>query len=101
MNKYIRTYIDHQIIDEYAEKDLTGYSLQVIDLPENEQNNLIDVISIGDPDFKSYILDYAQKLINERLTTARDKDLYGQGYKPMNDSATGEVTWVPKSAGGY
>lgn len=101
MNKFLRSYIDHQIIDEYADKDLSGFTLYIQDLPENEQSNLLDAIAASDPDFKSYILEYAQNLIDERLPIREQKLRYDEGFKPHQDEATGEVSWVLRRTGSY
>lgn len=101
MNKYLRSYIDHQIIAEHAKKDLSGYELDIKKLPKHEQTSLLEVIATGDPEFKEMVLDYAQHLIDIRLPIVEMEDRYNEGYRPSHDDQTGEVSWVPQRAGGY
>jgi hypothetical protein len=93
MNNYLKKYIDNQIIREYADKSLSRYSCQLVDVPINEQNNLIDVIATHDPGFRESILDYVQTMINERVMIVENEDRFSEGYRAKQDPITGEQNW--------
>lgn len=97
MNNYLKSYIDRQLIDLYAEDN----KLQLIDIPDTELTNFLDVLAVSDPALKDLILDHAQELINDRLRFIADKNLINSGYFPDIDENTGEVSWVLPRNGGY
>jgi len=65
---YIDRYIDSNIISEFADKDLTnGYTLHIVDVPEHDLTNLVDLMLKKDEVLRDIILDHVQKRINDRL----------------------------------
>lgn len=95
MNKSLTSYIENNIIREYATKTVDGYSLDVSDLDSHEKNNLVDWLFTHDEIIKELILDRAQELIDQRISFVESKDRYNNGYVPSIDKINGEVTWVP------
>jgi hypothetical protein len=93
MNTYLKKYIDNQIIREYANKDLKYYSCQLVDVPQHEQETLIDIIAVHDAGFREAILDYVQSLINERVMIVENEDRFSEGYRAKQDPITGEQNW--------
>ena len=97
MDKYLKSYIDSNIIREYAYRSKDGYYLDVSDVPSPEQENLLDLVFNKDPIIKELILDRLQDLINERIPYVECADNYAKGLKPSHDQNTGEVKWVPQN----
>jgi hypothetical protein len=84
MNQQLISYIDNNIIREYAIKTSDGYSLHIVDLDEHEKSNLIDRLFSHDPILKELILDRAQELINERIEEVEAEDNQEKKF-PLED----------------
>lgn len=98
--KYLNSYIDNNIIREYAKKTRDGYSLFVSDLDNHEKENLIDILFEHDPATKEFLLSRIEELIEERIPWVETEDNYEKGLTPIHDNQTGEVMWV-RRIGGY
>lgn len=96
MDKYLKNYIDNQIIREYGIKFKNQYHLQVEDIDDQERENLLSVMYQYDDTLKEMILDHMQDLINSRLNIVSSEDNYDSGLKPIHDSETGEINWIPR-----
>ncbi len=90
MNTYLKTYIERNIIDEYAtSEDFSAYS----DLSTHEHKNLIDVLFEHDPVARDFLFDRMQELIDSRLVINNSQRKYDLGLVPTHDNQTGEVVW--------
>ena len=96
MDRKLKSFIDNSIIREYAFKGRNGYSLDISDVDAHDQENFYDLLFSRDEVLRSMILDRMQTLINERIDLVEHEDAYTQGLKPIHDSQTGEVTYVPE-----
>lgn len=75
--QYIDQYIDHCVIDDYADKDLNcGYNLQACDLPSHEQQNIVSILLEKDEVLKEKVQDYIQLLIDARLNEMESRDRF-------------------------
>lgn len=92
----INRYIERCLIDEYAYKHRSGYSLSVSDLPDSEIQNFLEFLFKNDPATKEMITDRMQELIEQRLPFAESQDKYDQGYIPIHDHINGEVSWIAR-----
>jgi len=94
MKKILSNYIEHSIIDEYADKNhFDGYSLHINDLPKNEIENFLSMLFDHDEVTKDLILDRMHELIDSQLPIKECKDKYEQGYVPVQDRNNGEIFW--------
>lgn len=90
MNTYLKTYIELNIIDEYAvNEELSAYS----DLSTHEHKNLIDVMFEHDPVTRDWLFDRMQELIDARLAIVSCEKKWEAGFFPDHDNQTGEVIW--------
>lgn len=99
MDKYLSTYIEKNLIEEYAVRTKHGYRLDIVDLGEHEQENFISNLFAHDEITRDLIMDRAQQLINEQLELSESKKLFDNGFTPRIDNTTGEVSW--RKAGGF
>lgn len=77
----IESYIDHCLIDEYADKDFYhGYTLDVDSLSEHEKANFLDLLMRNDTSVRDLIHHHMQKLIDDRLPECEAKDRQNAGF---------------------
>ncbi len=94
MNNTIKKYIDSMIRAKACElKPNTGYTLYTDDLYLHQQERALNFLVQKDPNTKSLLLDYLQKLIDERLDVVYAEDKRNEGYVPVMDKVNGEITW--------
>lgn len=97
----INKYIDLSLINEYADKDfIDGYSLDIDEIPANEQANFLDLLMHNDTEVRDFVLDHMQKLINSRLTVMEREERFDSCYSSQTDITHGDVT-VIKNARSY
>ena len=63
----LNTYIDTCLIDEYADKSSSDYTLDLDSLPQHEISNLLARVMQEDTSLRETILNGLQEMINERL----------------------------------
>jgi|GEM_PF-3837706 hypothetical protein len=94
MNSDIKHYIDGLIRTKaYEIKPNTGYTLYVDDLYKHQQDFALTFLLNNSETAKSLLLDYLQKLIDERLDRVYAEDKRNQGCIPVMDKVNGEITW--------
>jgi hypothetical protein len=96
MDYQIKSYIDNQIIREYAYKSKQGYSLWSDDIEKNELENLVDFLFAHDEETQNFMHGRIQQLLNERLPLVEAEDAYDKGLVPVQDKKTGEVSWTKR-----
>lgn len=74
--KSLNTYIDASLIDEYADKSLDGYSLDVDSLPDHEISNLLDRCMQEDTAIRDFVLAKMQEMIDTRLPEFEAQDRF-------------------------
>lgn len=89
MDYYLKTYLDRNIIDEYA----IDFELDVNDISAHDQNTLLNIMMENDPLTKEAILDRMHELIQARLEILKYEYKTDNGYKPVIDNQTGEITY--------
>lgn len=94
MTDYITSYIENNVIREYASKTRDGYSLDVCDLSKHEISNLTEILLSHDPATRDILLDRIQEIINSRIPFVESQDYYDKGLTPVLDKVTGEVNWI-------
>lgn len=99
MNKILQKYIDLNLIDEYADKDLiAGYSLDIDQISEKEQENFLDFLFKNDAIMKEIAFERMQELINERICFIEHKDKDEAGLRTITDQNNGETIWIRGAA---
>ena len=101
MNKRTRIFIENFIRD-YAKKDIEfGYDLATdCDLSQDQQSELINgLIEFDKESVREVILDYGQKLIDERIQLVLTQDRYEKGLIKRIDPVNGEIKIT--SVGGF
>lgn len=75
--KNLNSYIDHCIIEEYADRNLkNGYSLDVDDLPKHDFDNFLNMLMEEDTSVRDYVRCSMQKMIDARLPEVESKARY-------------------------
>jgi hypothetical protein len=91
----INRYIDHNLINEYADKNSKhGYLLDVMSLTNHEKSNFLDILFKEDSILRHAALERMQELIDERALAVELQDKYKAGFKRILNDVSGAVTWV-------
>lgn len=94
MNKEVKSFIEN-FIRENAHKDLLGYDLSTgCDISSKAKDELIsNLIKLDKENIREIILEYGQKLIDERLPIVETQDRYEQGLIRKVDPVNGELSY--------
>jgi hypothetical protein len=90
----INKYIDCYLINEYANKSLAGYTLDVETLPDNELSSFLDLLMSKDAALRESVVSHMQDLIDQRLPLYEADEMRDMGYRAMQDSNNGELIWM-------
>lgn len=82
----LERFIDRCIIDEYATKNLEeGYSLDIDQVPEHDQNIFLTKMLEADTNLRNYALNCMQQMIDDRIKEVELEERNYLGFTALRD----------------